>query len=92
MKAELKGMLKLTQNECDICCCTAQGVKVSTAQSDQTIRKKICQIFQRIAQSHQVKKGQNIYNKAQFENPKHLHQTTFKTFKYLQKQVLKLLI
>ncbi len=23
-------------------------------------------------------KTQNIYNKAQFENPKHLHQTTFK--------------
>ncbi len=86
MKAELKGMLKLTQNECcNICCCTAQGVKVSTAQSDQTIRKKNRQIFQRIAQSHQVKKGQNIYNKAQFEDPKHLHQTTFKTFKYLQK-------
>jgi hypothetical protein len=30
------------------------------------------------------KKAQNIYNKAQFENPKHLHQTTFKTLKYLQ--------
>jgi hypothetical protein len=32
----------------------------------------------------QVKKDQNIYNKAQFENPKHLHQTTFETLKYLQ--------
>jgi hypothetical protein len=33
---------------------------------------------------HQVKKGQNICYKAQFENPKHLHQTTLKTLKYLQ--------
>ncbi len=47
--------------------------------------KKIWQIFQRIApKSCQVKKGQNIYNKAQFESPKHLHQTTFKTLKCLQ--------
>jgi hypothetical protein len=29
-------------------------------------------------------KGHNIYNKVQFENTKHLHQTTFKTLKYLQ--------
>ncbi len=29
--------------------------------------------------SCQVKKGQNIYNEAQFESPKHLHQTTFET-------------
>jgi hypothetical protein len=43
-------------------------------QSDQTIRKKICQIFQRIAQKvAKSKKGKNIYDKAQFENPKHLH-------------------
>ncbi len=54
-------------------------------QSDQTIRKKDRQIFQRIAQKvAKSKKGQNIYNKAQFENPKHLHQTPFKTIKYLQ--------
>ncbi len=30
-------------------------------------------------------KGQNMYSKAQFKNPKHLHQTTFKTSIYLQK-------
>jgi hypothetical protein len=30
------------------------------------------------------KKGQNIYNKAQFETPKHLHQPTVETLKYLQ--------
>jgi hypothetical protein len=34
--------------------------------------------------SCQVKKGQNIYNKAQIENQKHLNQSTFKTLKYLQ--------
>jgi hypothetical protein len=55
-------------------------------QGDQKIRrKKICQIFQRIAQkATNSKKGQIIYNKAQFESPKHLHQTTFETLKYLQ--------
>ncbi len=34
--------------------------------------------------SHQVKKGQNICNKAQFQSPKHLHETTFETLKYPQ--------
>jgi len=38
--------------------------------------------------SHQVKKGQNIYNKAQFESPKPLQQTTFVTLKYLQQTML----
>jgi hypothetical protein len=33
-------------------------------------------------------KGQNIYNKAQFESPKHLHQTTFKTLKCLQQTMV----
>jgi hypothetical protein len=42
-------------------------------------------MFQGIAQKVAMsKKGQNIYNKAQFESPKHLHQTTFETLKYLQ--------
>jgi hypothetical protein len=30
------------------------------------------------------KKGQNIYNKDQFDSPKNLHQRTFETLKYLQ--------
>jgi len=48
-------------------------------------KKKIRRIFQRIAQKvAKSKKGQNIYSKAQFENPKHLHRTTFKTLKYVQ--------
>jgi hypothetical protein len=34
--------------------------------------------------SVQLKKGQNIHNKAQFESPKRLHQTTFETLKYPQ--------
>ncbi len=47
--------------------------------------EKNCQIFQKNCPKRcHVKKDQNIYNKAQFENPKHLHQTTFKTLKYLQ--------
>jgi len=45
------------------------------------LEKKFTKFFKRIAQ---VKKGQNIYNKAQFESLKHLHQTTFETLKYLQ--------
>ncbi len=30
--------------------------------------------------SLKAKKGQNIYNKAQFESPKHLHQTSWETY------------
>jgi len=55
--------------------------------------KKNCQIFQRIAQKvAKSKRGQNIYDKAKFERPKHLHQSTLETLKYLQQTVLKLLI
>jgi hypothetical protein len=47
--------------------------------------EKHCQFFQRIAQNvTKSKKGQNYYNEAQFESPKHLHQTAFETLKYLQ--------
>jgi hypothetical protein len=53
-------------------------------QGDQKIRKN-CQIFQKIAQKvTKSKNGQNFNNKAQFESPKHLQQTTFETLKYLQ--------
>jgi hypothetical protein len=42
-------------------------------------------IFQKVAQTvSKPRKGQNIYNKAQFESPKHLHETTFENLKYLQ--------
>jgi len=45
-------------------------------------------MFKKIAQKvAKSKKDQNIYNKAQFENPKHLHQTTFKSLKYLQQTI-----
>jgi hypothetical protein len=43
-------------------------------------------IFQKVAQT--VQKDQNIYNKVQFESPKHVHQTTFETLKYLQQTML----
>jgi hypothetical protein len=60
-------------------------VSLAQEQSDQMIKNKNCQIFLKNSpESHQVKRSQNIYNKAQFENPKHLYQTTFKTLKYLQ--------
>ncbi len=54
-------------------------------QGDQKIRKIHRQFFQKIA--HKVarsKKAKNIYNKAQFERPKHLQQTTFETLKVAQ--------
>ncbi len=72
----------------------ADGREESWNQGDQKIRKKMRQIYQIIAQKvAKSKKGQNIYNKAQFESPKHLHQTIFKTLKYQQtNHVLKLLI
>jgi hypothetical protein len=59
---------------------------VSKAQTRVTRRleKKLPNFSKNSPKSHQVKKGQNIYNKAQFKSPKHLHQTTFKTLKYPQ--------
>jgi hypothetical protein len=53
-------------------------------QGDQKTRKKSPNFSKNIPKSCKVKKGQNIYNKAQFESPKHLHQTAFETLKYLQ--------
>jgi hypothetical protein len=47
--------------------------------------RKNGQIFQKNSpKSCQVKKSQNVYNKAQFESPKHLQQTTFETLKVAQ--------
>jgi hypothetical protein len=54
-------------------------------QGDQKIRKKLPNFSKNSPKSRQVKKGQNMYNNAQFESQKHLHQTTFKTLEYLQK-------
>jgi hypothetical protein len=67
---------------------------LSLLQGDK-IRKKSPNVSKNSPKSCQVKKGQNIYNKAQFESPKHLQQTTFETLKYLQpttNHALKLLI
>jgi hypothetical protein len=58
------------------------------AQGDHKIRKKIAKFFKKAQKVAKSKKGQNIYNKAQFERPKHLHQTTFETLKYLQQTIL----
>jgi hypothetical protein len=42
-------------------------------------------IFQKVAPKvSKTKKCQNIYNKAQIESPKYLHQTTFETLENLQ--------
>jgi hypothetical protein len=63
----------------------AQNGELKLGQGDQMIRKKNRQIFQRLAQKvAKSKKGQIIYNEGQFENPKHLHQTTFDTLKCMQ--------
>ncbi len=58
-------------------------------QGDQNI-EKIAQILETAAQT--VAGPKYIHFKAQFENPAYLHQTTFKTLKYLQQTMLKLLI
>jgi hypothetical protein len=41
------------------------------------IRKKLPTFSKNSPKSHQVKNGQNIYNKAQFESPNHLQQTRY---------------
>jgi hypothetical protein len=46
--------------------------------------EETCPIFQKAAKKVSRQKGLNIYNKAQFESPKHLLQTTFETLKSLQ--------
>jgi hypothetical protein len=48
-------------------------------------------LIQKVAQTvFKAKKGSNIFNKAKFESPKHLHQTTFRTA-YLGENVINLL-
>jgi hypothetical protein len=41
-------------------------------------------MFPKVAPKVSQVNGQNIYNKAQFESPKHQHQITFDTLKNLQ--------
>jgi hypothetical protein len=54
-----------------------------------SLEKKLPKIFQRITQKvGKSKKGQNIYNEAQFGSPKNLQQTPFQTLKYLQQNIL----
>jgi hypothetical protein len=57
-------------------------------QDDHKITKKLPNITKSSPKSHQVKKGQNIFNKSQFESPRHLQQTTFETLKYLRQIML----
>jgi hypothetical protein len=73
---------KLTNGQNKLESLSFEGLR---SQSEQKIRKKIANFLKNIPKSSQVKK--NIYNKAQFENPKHLQQTTFKILKYLQQIV-----
>ena len=65
------------------------------------LEKKLPNFSKNSPKSRQVKKGQNIYNKAEFKSPEHLHQTTFETLNsynkpyfetaYLGKNVINLL-
>jgi hypothetical protein len=57
------------------------GLKITYHQSDQKI-EKVTQLLEKVAKT--IAKP-NINIKAQFESTKHLHLTTFETFKYLQK-------
>jgi hypothetical protein len=56
--------------------CSLQSL--SLQQSDQKIRNKIAKKLP------SQKKAKNIYDKAQFESPKHLQQTTFENLKVAQ--------
>jgi hypothetical protein len=47
-------------------------------QGDQKIRKKLPTFSKNSPKSCQAKKGQNVYNKAQFEGPKHLQKRLLK--------------
>jgi hypothetical protein len=40
-------------------------------------------LFKKLPKQTPSQKGQNIYNKASFERPKHLYQTTFETLTYV---------
>jgi hypothetical protein len=46
-------------------------------------------IIEKIAQTVSKQKKPPIYIKAHFESPKHLHQFTFETLKYLQQTMFK---
>ncbi len=49
-------------------------------QGDQMIRKN-AHFFKEYPKQSPSQKSQNIYYEAEFESPKHLHQTTFETLK-----------
>jgi hypothetical protein len=59
-----------------------------TARVTRRLVKKIAKFSKSSPKSCQVKKRQNINNKAQFESQKHLQQTTFETLRYLQQIIL----
>jgi hypothetical protein len=67
-----------------IACLPRQHPTKLTPRVTNNWEKKLPKFSKNSPKSHQVKKCQNIYNKAQFENSKHPHQTTFETLKYLQ--------
>jgi hypothetical protein len=59
--------------------CLTQALSM---QRDQKIRKNRQFFSKKLPKKlPSQKKAKNIYNKAQFESPKHLQQTTFETFK-----------
>ncbi len=63
----------------------------SLARATRRFEKKLPNFSKSSPNSLQSKKGQNVYNKAQFESPKHQHQTTFETIIYIKtSHVLKL--
>jgi hypothetical protein len=56
-----------------------------TELDDLKVGGKSAQNLENVAQTvAKAKKYQKIYIKAQFESPKHVHQTTFEPLKYLQ--------
>ncbi len=62
-------------------------------QGDRMIGGEIAKILEKVAKTvAKTKKCQNIFNKAQFESPKHLHQDPSKPLKYTQQTIFSLKI
>jgi hypothetical protein len=55
-----------------------------TTRVTRRLKKNLPNFSKNSPKSCQVKNGQDVYNKVQFENQNHLHQTNYKTLKYLQ--------
>jgi hypothetical protein len=64
-------------------------MEVADSQCDHKIDKKLPSFWEKWPKQSLRQKRQNTNIKAQLESPKHLHQTTFETFEYLQQNIFR---